>query len=382
MGVVPQIPGVRAPPNIEAGHGSDIAELLGRGRYKFPGSQPVSFARKHLRHNLLQEDYFVCEKSDGVRCLMYLTEENSQEAVYLITRRDEFYFISNLHFPTAKSVDQHHRGTLIDGELVISTLPDKSTELKYLMFDCLATHGQRLINKPLTSRLGHLKQDVYKPFSRLWSENGQFRASAEFKVELKEMQLSYAIPTVFGEILPKLGHVSDGLIFTPSTAGYVIGTDPKLLKWKPPEENTVDFVWELEFNTFVDGDTNETYLDYDSKPKFLLKVWQGKDIYSRYGEMYVTDEEWSQLKALGEPLNDRVVESYKDDDGRWRYHRFRDDKENANHTDVVQSVMESIDDHVTQKELTSCWEEIRARWKARQLEAQEQQHREKRPRYD
>lgn len=381
MGAVPEIPGIRAPPEYETMHGRNIARILGRDRYRFPGSQPVSFARRHLKRNLREQDYFVCEKSDGMRCLLYLTEENQGEAVYLITRSDEFYFISNLHFPTSKSLDDYHKGTLIDGELVISTLPDKSTVLKYLMFDCLAINGRSYLDRQLTSRLGHLQSDVYLPFKKQWESNAEFRSAAEFQVVIKQMQFSYHLATVFNDVLPKLGHVSDGLIFTPRATPYVIGTDPLLLKWKPPEENTVDFVWELKFGTFVDSESGESYRDYDSKPSFILKVWEGKDIYQNFGEMYVTSEEWEMLKKLGEPLDDRVVESYKDEQGRWRYHRFRDDKQNANHISVVRSVMESIDDHVTQEELVGYCSEMRSLWKSRETESQSS-HATKRPRQE
>lgn len=37
----------------------------------FPGSQPVSLTRKKLDQLLRVRSYFVCEKSDGVRYMLY-----------------------------------------------------------------------------------------------------------------------------------------------------------------------------------------------------------------------------------------------------------------------------------------------------------------------
>ena len=42
------------------------------------------------------------------------------------------------------------------------------------------------------------------------------------------MELSYGVPLVLKEYIPRLHHGSDGLIFTCVETGYVIGTDTTL----------------------------------------------------------------------------------------------------------------------------------------------------------
>lgn len=56
--------------------------------------------------------------------------------------------------------------------------------------------------------------------------------------------------------------------------------------------------------------------------------------------------------------------------------RFRDDKENANHTSTVQSVIESITDRVTKKDLFDAQKVIRDEWKRRAADEQARERKE------
>jgi len=194
------------------------------------------------------------------------------------------------------------------------------------------------------------------------------------------MEFSYAIEMVVREVLPRLLHGNDGLIFTCRTSPYTFGTDPKILKWKASEENSVDFRLKLEFPTisraelsYPDSDTDDDeepdaeVIDYDSKPTFILSVFHGDSAYENFGEMHVTDEEWENLKNLGQPLDEEIVECRMDEEKRWRFMRFRKDKKDANHISTVLSVIESIEDAVGEDELIRNWKEIRAAWKKRNV---------------
>ena len=59
------------------------------------------------------------------------------------------------------------------------------------------------------------------------------------------------------------------------------------------------------------------------------------------------------MKASGEQLDDRIVEVHWDLELEgWRMMRFRDDKPNGNHKDVVTNILRSIADGV-EKEAVS-----------------------------
>ena len=58
--------------------------------YRFPGAQPISFAQKHIEE-LKNENYFVSEKADGIRCLMYTTinqERGGEAETFLVGMGD------------------------------------------------------------------------------------------------------------------------------------------------------------------------------------------------------------------------------------------------------------------------------------------------------
>ncbi|KAG1058619.1 hypothetical protein G6F42_028600 [Rhizopus arrhizus] len=80
---VPNIPGEFVKDTFELKE--KVASLLRLNSYKFPGAQPISFGAKQLRE-IEEEDFFVAEKSDGVRCLALLTVNHRREPeVYLVS---------------------------------------------------------------------------------------------------------------------------------------------------------------------------------------------------------------------------------------------------------------------------------------------------------
>lgn len=353
----------------------DFAALLGcPNRHGFLGAQPVSFARRSLEE-LRREDYFVCEKSDGCRYLLWATvDDQGDECHYLIDRKNQYWHVKRfgLHFPLSEQDPKSfHADSVFDGELVMDHEVDGTLTPRFLVFDCLVLGRTRLMERTLDKRLAYFQERVDKPYRALLRMHPSEVPFLAFLVEPKKMEFSYGVPVLFQQI-PKLRHGNDGLIFTCRTSPYVFGTDRHILKWKPPHENTIDFRMSLQFAAARDEETGETYHDYDSVPQSIeLTAHRGNNQPpERYGQLYVTADEWETLKGLGDPLNDRVVECFKDDEGRWRLHRFRDDKPEANHVSTVAKVLDSIDDGVSEQELVDAHDSIKRAWKERAEAAQ------------
>ncbi|KAG0640026.1 putative mRNA guanylyltransferase [Tuber brumale] len=374
---VPSMPGIKADHDLAQMLRSEIAEMLGRGRnLNFPGAQPISFARKHL-DELKREDYYLCEKSDGIRCLLYFTYDGDQEVHYLIDRKNDYYFVPHLHFPLPDdpTFRGYHRETLVDGELVLDDVGGPEPLLRYLIFDCLILDNRHVMNRTLDKRLAYFREYVYNPYKNLIRKFPQALDDFPFQVEFKKMEFSYAIRMMFQDVLPNLPHGNDGLIFTCRTSPYRFGTDQNIIKWKPAEENSIDFRLNLEFPLISredlededddESDTDSMAPDYDAMPKFNLSVFMGEGRYQKWAEMYVTPQEWDEFKSMGKPLDEEIVECAMDDQNRWRFLRLRTDKKEGNHISTVNSVIESIRDRVGKEDLMGAAKEIRDAWKAR-----------------
>ncbi|KAJ3360883.1 Dcp1p-Dcp2p decapping enzyme complex alpha subunit [Allomyces javanicus] len=329
-----------------------VADLLRVRHKRFAGAQPVSFTKEHL-DALENRNFFVCEKTDGLRMLLYTTfnERLSKYETFLIDRKNEFYFTKILlplpleATKSKKPFVEFHRCTLLDGELILDTEPNGQKILRYLVFDCLVCIGKTVIDRPFRVRLGHFHKFVLEPLKEMVVKRKDLAARIPFLIEAKEMQLSYHVKEIFDSI-PFLKHKSDGLIFTSSEEPYTLGTDPNILKWKPADENSVDFMLRIR------------------NDQFELHLWEGQDRHRFQAYLEVENQ---QLHDLLSRSNGKIIEcNWDPEHQRWQYMRFREDKNTANHTDVYRKILHSIQDGVTREELEADAPVIKSNWKMRE----------------
>lgn len=219
----PSIPGYQLTQDEAAGLKHTVTNLLQRENTRFPGAQPVSFARQHMSE-LQQREYFMCEKTDGLRCLLFLSYMENQEtgafepATFLIDRKNNYYNVTPpIRVPYHGALfnpEAFLYGTIIDGELVVDLYPDGTTKLIFYAFDCLCVDAENMTDKPLDKRLWGLKEKVMKPWHTWLTQTKTLMPLEPFQVKEKEQQQSYHISYVLDQVMPKLKHGNDGLIFT------------------------------------------------------------------------------------------------------------------------------------------------------------------------
>ncbi|EIW60139.1 mRNA guanylyltransferase [Trametes versicolor FP-101664 SS1] len=372
---MPRIPDL---PGIPVAHGTPqeqwlkryVAGLCGLDHERFPGAQPVSFAAKDLE-KLEKHDFWVAEKSDGIRVLLFVhTDINTMDQmVYLIDRHNTYRQLNGLYFAHHEDPRRPLRSSIVDGELVYDVDPrSKQETLRFLAFDCLVVDDQNVMDRTLDKRYGRLQAWMYKPFQKMLHDHPHVAMSQPFDFKVKDVKPSYRVEDVFNIDIPRLQHGNDGLIYTCVSTPYVPGTDPNILKWKPPSENSIDFKLALRFPP-TPG--KPMVPDFQIKPIFELHVWcgddRGKPRYELYDVMHVEDDEWEKMKTSNEQLDDRIVEVHWDSDGEhWRMMRFRGDKPNGNHKSVVDNIIKSIADGIEKDVLLARSAAIRNNWKMRQ----------------
>lgn len=265
--------------------------------------------------------------------------------------------------------------TLLDGELVWD---NAKGELVYYIFDAIMFMARTLIGLDLPGRLQIVQNDIITPHEKRMSSTGE---KYPFKIKLKQMWKPYGLRDLFERVIPGQGHENDGLIFTPVKDGYFAGTCHRLLKWKPSDMNTIDFlivcIVDGRIFDFNDNTNSNINLSNDTIKVELHIATQGRSHFYMNFDI-LKDEELSKLSPAeycGKIGEFRYISGSKDCDStagfddskdRWGFMRFRPDKRLPNDSKTVEKVLHSIKDNVTKEDLLKREVVIRSNWKKRE----------------
>ena len=213
--------------------------VMARPKSHFLSYQPVTLEQQNVlppelgRLSVLK-DYTVTEKADGERMLLYV---DGNHDMYTIDATLTVRYTGVKH--------PEHKNTLLDGEFVRRS--KYNTVLNtYMAFDVYFLDGRDVRSAPLIPD----RADAMKGFAQRMPKRSQFAVKAkrylhdgdifELAKRVHEAEYDYHI---------------DGLVFTPAKLGVGTyykgeragentfgGVWPSVLKWKPPEENSIDML--------------------------------------------------------------------------------------------------------------------------------------------
>eukprot|EP00262_Sarcandra_glabra_P008363 TRINITY_DN2186_c0_g2_i1.p1 TRINITY_DN2186_c0_g2~~TRINITY_DN2186_c0_g2_i1.p1 ORF type:complete len:222 (-),score=36.45 TRINITY_DN2186_c0_g2_i1:347-919(-) len=158
-----------------------------------------------------------------------------------------------------------------------------------------------------------------------------------FRVRRKDFWLLSTVTKLLKEFIPRLSHAADGLIFQGWDDPYVPRTHEGLLKWKYPEMNSVDFLFE------VGGE--------DSRLLYLFERGKKKQLEGNWVEF--------QDEVDVSTYSGKIIECSWDSERRyWVCMRVRTDKATPNEFNTYRKVMRSISDNITEEVLLNEINEI------------------------
>lgn len=357
----------------------------------FPGSQPVSFERKHLGQSsavsLQTLSFYAAEKTDGMRYMLVIL---GSRGTYAVDRRWDFIRLPEMHFTTRAAGGQQPGGgavlddTILDGELVVDTRRrgteegtiEKEKILRYLCYDACVVGGRCLMEEALPLRLMALRRDVLAP--RYAAEGaGRDFSSEPFAVDQKDFFSVVHLPHIFGHVKPgthesdhlyayqdplrRVEHGNDGVIFTPIMAPYLCGTCASILKWKPSNMNSIDFQLRTEWRLEKGRQTPRFSIAYAERGSLSAERYDWISFSEELHQRFVRDSKADQriIECVFDPEHETITYPDSDDTwnspvarkGGWKYERMREDKELPNDLRTVKAVEQSARDAVEMDEL-------------------------------
>lgn len=269
----------------------ELSRLFSTSHFTEP--HPVSITRDHLPE---LPNMWVCEKTDGVRALVFFTRVDGRAMCVVRDRNDEWTLLA------CKVPKGFYKGTVLDGELVTEWV-DGERRSVVCVFDAYAREGRAICDAPFRDRLA--------TYETLCPQISTDACRFEAKPMVRDVRM-----------VPKHDRWdTDGFVWI-SNDGWTI------LKWKP--SHTIDFRVERMGETFVPFlYSKQRFVPADrvrleDRLGFLNEVWQGS------------------------PL---IVECYYEHGDTWSVSTIRTDKASPNSCAVFQKTLQSIRADITPEDL-------------------------------
>jgi SAM-dependent methyltransferase len=240
---------------------NEYKKMLKQSKPVFIASNPVTLHRQHIdTGNIINitQDYAVSYKADGERHFLYIIKSSNTSVNGNIYMIDKNFNIKKTGWKLPS-----WGGTLIEGEYI-------DTLNIFLGYDILYAKNNDIRQRAYSDTR---KQDDEKEYMRsMYLSYFMNNFTKDVKVIYNELDTNNLIRIQKKEVLMSMGtqifsnvqklisgknnleYETDGFIFTPIKDNYpsTLGSWNKLLKWKPPELNSIDFLIVIKQDNKVD----------------------------------------------------------------------------------------------------------------------------------
>lgn len=270
---------------------------------EFIGPGSITLQKNHIEDHHVFGSFVITEKADGERKLLFITNQR----MYFITSAMKIEY-------TGFSI-KGWNGTLLDGEHVTKD-KNRNPMNSYLAFD-LYFHpvAKDVRAQPFLA----LKDSSTNPLhTRYIQMNGLLKTLNDLRkgeptsdLTLSGKQFIPATPESCNELVQsdKYAYHTDGIIFTPiqygvgMSEGKTTVTNTRFtwelsFKWKPPEENTIDF-----YVTVGDSHYKTTSAGPEEYKTLHLFVGFNKNDFHPHGTQYVNHQYciWNKYDVISVP---------------------------------------------------------------------------------
>ena len=217
----------------------------------FFGPSSITIQRDNLNseiQNNIFEYYCVTDKADGERKFLFISEltiKKFKNAIFLIDMN------LNIQFTGLSCKDDNFVNTIIDGEHILY-IKEKYINTFYA-FDIYFINKENIYKKIFYDNTKNNRYGYLNHFFDNIKKNIKKNKINDLNIELKHFEFISEKKDIykccdnifnnFNKSGAKINYKTDGLIFTPTNKN-VIKMKNVTYKWKPSEENTIDFLIE------------------------------------------------------------------------------------------------------------------------------------------
>jgi SAM-dependent methyltransferase len=348
------------------------------------GPKPVSLKIKNILPDQqigdisILKNYTVTEKADGEGMLLFVAKNKN---VYLINNSSNIINTGLKH---------NNTNTLIDGEFITKDKFGKNIK-QFMCFDIYFDNDKDVTNNPLYELDGNIESELNRTkliknfLSNLKNQKSSITIKPKtfYRTDNKNSIFKLS-QTIYDQ---NFDYHIDGLIFTPTgglheNKASLFGSWERLFKWKPPEENTIDFLIKIKESIILlnnnrykscelyvganDIDNFDPYLIFTNKIQYNYKP----HLYIEYCLIPIDDNNNIITKNNEIVSNNTIIEfSYNNseeninDSLRWIPYRIRHDKTDiylitksiasgANDITTVRNIWETIIDPISKELIT------------------------------